>query len=173
VGAVGTSGSAREDGGAFIVSGSGLDVWGTEDAFQFVYTTLQGDGTITARVASVDALHAWTKAGVMLRQSLDPSAPQAFSLVSAAKGQAFQRRPAFGTVSTHTPGPLAAAPLWVRLTRAGTTVTALTSFDGISWSVVGTDTIAFSGPIYAGLAVSSHDATAVATAVFTDVRIGP
>jgi regulation of enolase protein 1 (concanavalin A-like superfamily) len=173
VGAVGTSGSAREDGGAFIVSGSGLDVWGTEDAFQFAYTTLQGDGTITARVASVDALHAWTKAGVMLRQSLDPSAPQAFSLVSAAKGQAFQRRPAFGTVSTHTPGPLAAAPLWVRLTRAGTTVTALTSFDGISWSVVGTDTIAFSGPIYAGLAVSSHDATAVATAVFTDVRIGP
>jgi hypothetical protein len=137
------------------------------------FSTLAGDGTITARVASVDAIHAWTKAGVMLRQSLDPSSPQAFSLVSAGKGQAFQRRPAFGALSTHTAGPLVPAPLWVRLTRVGTMVTALTSFDGVSWSVVDTDRVAFSGPVYAGLAVSSHDATGVATAVFTVVRIEP
>jgi regulation of enolase protein 1 (concanavalin A-like superfamily) len=173
VGAVGAGGWAQADGGAFTISGSGLDVWDSEDAFQFAYTTLAGDGTITARVASVDAIHAWTKAGVMLRQSLDPSSPQAFSLVSAGKGQAFQRRPAFGALSTHTAGPLVPAPLWVRLTRVGTMVTALTSFDGVSWSVVDTDRVAFSGPVYAGLAVSSHDATGVATAVFTDVRIEP
>jgi subtilisin family serine protease len=174
VGAVGVSGDAHETGGAFVVTGSGADIWGTADAFQFVYTTLPGDGTITARVASVDGVRSWTKAGVMLRQSLDPSSPQAFSLISAAKGQAFQRRPTFGALSTSTSGPFVTAPQWVRLIRSGTLVTALTSTDGVSWTVVGSsDSIAFGGPVYAGLAVSSHEASLPATAVFTDVRITP
>jgi hypothetical protein len=173
VGAVAIAGDAREAGGAFVVSGSGEDIWDSADAFHFAYTTLPGDGVITARVASVDAVQAWTKAGVLLRQSLDPASPYAFSLVSAGKGQAFQRRASLGALATHTAGPFVAAPQWVRLMRSGTAVTALTSPDGISWSVVGSESIDFNGPIYAGLGVSSHDASASATAVFTDVRITP
>jgi hypothetical protein len=156
-----------------VVTGSGADIWGSADAFDFAYTTLAGDGGITARVAAVDAVQAWTKAGVMLRQSLDPGSPYAFSLLSAGKGQAFQRRGSFGALSTHTAGPLVMAPQWVRLIRSGTVITALTSSDGVSWTVVGSDSIDFSGPIYVGLAVSSHEASVPATAVFTDVRVTP
>jgi hypothetical protein len=173
VGAVGVAGDAQETGGAFILEGGGADIWGTEDAFQYAFTTLPGDGSITARVASIDAVRSWTKAGVMLRQSLDPASPHAFSLVSAAKGQAFQRRPSPGALSTSTAGPFVTAPQWVRLIRSGTLVTALTSSDGVSWIVVGSESIAFDGPIYAGLAVSSHDTSVSATAVFTDVRVTP
>jgi len=173
VGGVGVPGNASENGGAFTISGGGADIWGTADAFQYAYTILPGNGSITARVASVEFVRAWTKAGVMLRQSLAPGSPYALSLVSAGKGQAFQRRTMAGVASTHTPGPFVGAPQWVRLTRSGDMVTALTSADGISWTVVGSDSVAFTGPLYAGLAVSSHDAAVSANAVFTDVRIVP
>lgn len=171
VGHVGVIGVAQQADGTFTVAGAGADVWGTADAFQFVYATLPGDGSVTARVASVDFVHAWTKAGVMLRQSLDAASAHAMMLVSAGKGAAFQRRPAFGVPSTHTAGPAVAAPLWLRLTRNGTSVAAFTSSDGISWTLVGTDVIAMEGTVYAGLVVSSHDASISATAVFTDVSL--
>ena len=53
VGAVPVAGSASYSGATFTASGSGADVWGTSDAFHFVYQQLSGDGSIDARVASV------------------------------------------------------------------------------------------------------------------------
>jgi hypothetical protein len=58
------------------------------------------------------------------------------------------------------------------LTRTGSVITALTSADGLSWSIIGSDVMA-EGPVYVGLAVSSHDASRAAGAAFTDVSIGP
>src|SRR5512144_1854754 len=53
VGTVGAAGSANGSGGSFTVNGAGADVWGTADAFRFVYTTLTGDGWVVADVTSV------------------------------------------------------------------------------------------------------------------------
>ena len=53
------------------MNGGGADIWGTADAFQFVYTILPTNGSISARVASVEFVRSWTKAGVMLSQSLE------------------------------------------------------------------------------------------------------
>src|SRR6185436_19114387 len=50
-----------------VVRGAGADIWGTADAFRLAYQTLSGDGQIVARVASVQNINAWTKAGVMIR----------------------------------------------------------------------------------------------------------
>jgi regulation of enolase protein 1 (concanavalin A-like superfamily) len=170
VGAVSLGGSAVESGGAFAVAGAGADVWGTADAFHFVSQELQGNGTIVARVASVDAVNAWTKAGVMLRATLDPDSSHAFMLVSAARGVAFQRRTATGGLTTHTAAQ-SSTSRWVRLVRRGQTVTASTSFDGVTWSEVGSDTLAFDGPVRVGLAVTSHDASQLATGVFDNVTV--
>ena len=63
-----SGGGAGESGGTFTVTGAGADIWGTTDAFRYVYRTLTGDGTIVARVMSVQNLNAWTKAGVMIRE---------------------------------------------------------------------------------------------------------
>src|SRR4029079_11993392 len=104
VGAVGVSGSAGFDAATntYTVTGAGADVWGTADAFHFAYIPVDGDFRVTARVASVQAVAAWVKAGGMLRASLDPSSAQRFMLVSAAKGRASQRRPASAGLSTST-----------------------------------------------------------------------
>jgi hypothetical protein len=55
IGAVGAAGSATASGGTFTVAGAGADIWNAADAFRFVYTTLTGDGSIVAKVASVRA----------------------------------------------------------------------------------------------------------------------
>lgn len=171
VGAVGAAGSASGSGGSFTVAGAGADIWGTADAFRFVYTALSGDGSVVTQVASEQYVANWTKAGVMMRETLDPGSRQALMLVSPGKGLAFQRRVSSGSVSTSTSGPFAAAPYFVKLTRAGTTITAFSSADGANWTTVGSDTIAMASSIYVGLAVSSHVAGTLATATFASTAI--
>jgi regulation of enolase protein 1 (concanavalin A-like superfamily) len=173
IGAVGVAGSAAyaADTQTFTIKGAGADVWGTADALQYVYQQLTGDGTIIARVGSVSGTAAWVKAGVMMRASLSANSAHAFMLVSLAKGVAFQRRTVTGGISTNSAGAAAKAPYWVRLDRAGDTITASQSIDGQTWTVVGTDTIPMGATIYIGLGVSSHTTSATATATFDNVSI--
>jgi hypothetical protein len=168
IGDVGVAGKATESGGIFTVKGAGDDIWGTADAFRYVYRALPGDGFIAARVATVQYVRAWTKAGVMIRQSLDADSAHASMFVSAAKGLAFQRRLSRGGLSVNT-GLAGAAPRWVKVARAGSVVTAYTSADGATWTKVGQDTLAISGAVWVGLAVTSHDATTRATVTFDHV----
>jgi regulation of enolase protein 1 (concanavalin A-like superfamily) len=172
IGSGSPQGSTTAAGGTFTLQGRG-DVWGSADGAHFTYTTLESDGEIVARVATVENVNAWTKAGVMIRQSLEPGSAQALMLVSPGKGLAFQRRIVRGGLTTNTAGGGGTAPYWVRISRSGSSVTAAKSIDGITWTTVGHDTLSLSGTVYIGLAVSSHDSTSLATATFTNVRVRP
>ncbi len=173
IGAVGAAGSAGESNGTFTVSGSGGDVWGTADALGFASTSMTGDGTIVARVATVQNVNAWTKVGVMMREGTTADAAHGFMLVTptAVKGLSFQRRPVGGSASVSTNGPAAPPPYWVRLTRAGSVITADVSTDGTAWTTVASDTFTMGSTIRVGLAVSSHVAGTTATATFDHVTI--
>jgi regulation of enolase protein 1 (concanavalin A-like superfamily) len=171
IGAVGVGGSAVESGGAFTVRGAGADVWGTTDAFHYAYRTLTGNGTIVARVASIEGTDAWTKVGVMIRATTAANSPHAFMLVSTGRGLAFQRRTATGGLSTHTTGGTGTAPRWVRLQRNGTLITAEMSVDGTSWTTVGSDTFSMPADVLVGLAATSHSTSAVATGRFDNVAV--
>jgi regulation of enolase protein 1 (concanavalin A-like superfamily)/pectate lyase len=171
IGSVGVAGSASASAGTFTVEGAGADVWGMADALHFTSTTLSGDGDVVARVASVSGAEAWTKVGVMMRTTADPGAPQAFMLISVGKGAAFQRRTVAGGTSASTSGGAATAPRWVKLSRRGTTITGSVSFDGQTWTLVGTDTFSIGDSLLVGLAVSSHDPGTLATGTFDNVAI--
>ena len=173
VGATGATGSSTFSNGVFSVTGAGADVWGTADAFQYAYRSLTGDGTIVARVTSIQNVNAWVKAGVMIRNSLSPSAAHGFMLVaaSATKGVPFQRRPADGAASVSSPGSQNTAPRWVKLVRAGSLITGYESPDGVAWTVVGSDTFTMGSTVLVGLAVSSHVSGVNATATFDNVTI--
>jgi hypothetical protein len=175
IGAVGPAGSSNYNSttSTFTIKGAGADVWNTADAFQYAYTTLNGDGKIIARVTSVSTEAAWVKVGVMIRETLDPASKQGFMLVSNTKGLAFQRRTATSGISTSTTGGSFTAPRWVRLDRTGSTLAAYQSADGTNWTLVDTDTISMASNIYVGLAVSSHTAAAAATGVVDNVSIIP
>jgi hypothetical protein len=57
----------------------------------------------------------------------------------------------------------------VRLVREGSLFTGYYSSDGVSWRLLGTETITMPATVYVGLAVTAHNASATATAKFTNV----
>jgi hypothetical protein len=171
VGAVGSRGSARFSHGNFTVTGSGADIWGTADAFHYVYQTLQGDGTIVARVDSLTNTDPWAKAGVMIRSTMDPGSAFADMLVTPGQGTAFQWRTDAGQNAAYVAGPNVQAPYWVELVRTGSVITGSVSVDGLNWTVVGSIFIPFSTDVYVGLAVCAHNNAALATAVFDQVAV--
>jgi len=163
------AGSASVSGGAFAVKGSGWDIWGTADAFQFVHQSLAGDGTIVARVASVQHIDPWTKAGLMIRAGTAANAAHVSLFVTPAKGIALQSRMAPGAVSVNRSVP-GAAPRFLKLARAGKAITASVSTDGVKWTKVGSQSFP-RGAARFGLAVTSHDRTRRAAATFDRVTI--
>ena len=171
IGAVGVAGRSTGNDSAFTLSGSGADVWGTADGLHYVSQSVTGDFDVVARVTSIEYIHAWTKAGVMIRATLFPDSPQAFMLGSPGKGLAFQRRVSTGGLSTHTTGGAGTAPVWVKLARRGNVVTAFHAADGVNWNTVGQDSLTLPATVFVGLAVTSHDNTRLATAAFDNVSV--
>src|SRR6478672_974553 len=70
VGNVGIPGSATYSGGSFTVDGSGGRIWGTSDAFNYVYQPDAGDADIEAHVAVTKSSSSTAKAGIMVRGDL-------------------------------------------------------------------------------------------------------
>jgi N-acetylneuraminic acid mutarotase len=171
IGAVGKIGGVTASSTtSFTVTGGGADVWGTADAFHFVYETLVGDGSIVARVVSQQNTNGWAKSGVMIRESLSLSSRFAIAAITPSNGAAFQRRVATGgscssnTISVAKPG-------WVKLTRTGSQIAAYASSDGVTWKLIGTTTISMANNVYVGVFVCAHDNTKLNTSSFDNVSV--
>jgi regulation of enolase protein 1 (concanavalin A-like superfamily) len=171
IGTVGVAGSSVASEGTYTVRGAGADIWGTADAFRFVYRPLSGDGSIVARLRTVTGPQAWTKAGVMIRDSLNPGSAHAFMLVSAGRGLALQYRPSAGAITNHISGGAGTAPRWLRVARTGNMVTASVSTNGTTWATVGQVSVTLAPSVWVGLAVTSHDPTRLATGTFDSVTV--
>jgi regulation of enolase protein 1 (concanavalin A-like superfamily) len=171
IGGVALTGVSAYAHGGFSISGAGADIWSISDQFQFAYRQASGDVDVIARVASFQGPSAWSKAGVMVRASLAPDAAHASLFVTPSNGVAFQRRPANGVWSLHTFGGSGAAPAWVKLERRGSAITAFRSDDGVTWTMTGSQTLSLPPAFYVGLAVTSNNTAARATAQFTNVNV--
>jgi len=168
VGAVGVAGSAAYGNGVFTVTGSGGDIWNSADAFRFVYVTNSGDFTMVARVVFVQGVNSWSKAGIMIRDSLEPGAANALIAVTPGNGVTFQYRASDGgdcNNNTLSGSP----PYWVKLVRTGNTFTGYCSREGSNWTQQGTANIIMGSAVYAGLALTSHDSSSLCTAMFDNL----
>ncbi|GCE10473.1 NPCBM/NEW2 domain-containing protein [Tengunoibacter tsumagoiensis] len=173
IGSVGPTGIASYANGTYALSGSGTDVWNTSDQFRYVYQPLSGDGQIVARVASQENTGGgWAKAGVMIRETLDPSSAYAFAMLTPENGANFQWRTASDIPSTGIGGPSAfVTPYWLKLTREGNLFTAYASSDANTYTVLGTTIIPMANSVEIGLAVNSHDNTQINTSTFDNVTV--
>jgi hypothetical protein len=157
--------------GIYTVTGSGTDIWETSDEFYFAYRQLTGAGSIIAKVDSVSNTHPWAKAGVMIRNTLEPGSRHAMTVVTPEQGVSFQRRTITSGESAETTEDDVVAPQWVKIERSiAGSFTASYSADGSTWTQIGSDIVNMSATAYIGLAVTSHDADAVCEAVFSNVR---
>jgi fibronectin type 3 domain-containing protein/regulation of enolase protein 1 (concanavalin A-like superfamily) len=175
IGAVGLAGSATEVNGLFTIKGSGNDIWGTADAFRFVYQPASGNASIQAEVLSVQNTAPWAKAGVMFRETTNANSTYAILFLSpvtatSTNGVAFQNRPSTGgSASSLATVPGVQAPYWVRLTRTGNSFVGSYSPNGTAWTALATNTINMATNVYIGLPVCSVSNSVLNTATFTNV----
>jgi hypothetical protein len=171
IGSPAFKGSSAYSSGRFTITAAGSDIWGTTDQFHFVYQPISGDADVSLRVESISNVNRWSKAGVMIRESLNPHAAHATMFLSAGNGYAFQRRPQADGISENTSGGSGTAPGWIRLKRNGSLFTAYKSSDGRTWTVVGSDTIQMASAAYVGIAVTSHNASAATVVTASSLSI--
>lgn len=170
VGPVGATGSFNLSGGTFTVQGSGADIWANSDEFRYVFQALSGDCSITARVLNMQNTTGWAKAGVMIRESLDPASKYVINFMSPANGTAMQQRSTTGGSASGVGNATGlAAPYWVRLVRTGSTFASFVSPDGLNWTPSGTTTVGMNANVYVGLAVCSHVDGTLCQAQFDNV----
>ena len=155
----------------YSVTGGGANIWGTVDAFQFVWKKLSGDVAMTADVRFIGAgTIAHRKAALMIRQSLDPGSAYADVAVHGDGLTSLQYRPAAGGQTLEMRSELK-GPTRIRIERRGNQFTMLAGNPGEELKPVGPATVALQDPVYVGLAVSSHKADLLETAVFSNVKI--
>lgn len=138
--------------GAIAVTGPGHSIDYGADKFQFISQSLQGDGEIIARVASLTNPASYQKGGLMLRTSLAANSPFVEIFAGANDGVSFRYRPTAGinVVSDSHHGDKN-APVWIKLARLGSRVMAFTSANGIVWTDLGsTDAVTLPATLYAG-----------------------
>jgi regulation of enolase protein 1 (concanavalin A-like superfamily) len=122
-------------------------------------------------------VHEWTRAGLVIRASLNPGVQ--FAAVYATSGQRirYQVRPVANRNIADdsylaTPEQIALhAPIWVRIERKGDQFRAFYSTDARAWTpmVWSPQTVSMPEKVYLGLAVTSHDSKRTAEARFSHV----
>jgi hypothetical protein len=157
--------------GTYTVKTSSFDIWDVSDSFHFVYKPLNGDGEIVARAVNIQPTDFWTKAGVMIRESLRPNSKDAFMLETANLDGFFNNQPIFQwrsntgdfTSDSETGFGTQKAPVWLRLVRSGNSFTGFYAVDvnnGQShgpWIQVGSPvTVNMATTVFVGLALTGQ-----------------
>ena len=176
VGSVSAAGSYTTLGSTYFVKGSGADIYGTADAFRYVYYPITNslNCTITARVLSQTNTNASAKAGVMFRESTAASSINTTTVATPTSGAYLQWRPTTSAATSTTGLPTSGVfPMWLKLERVGDSFTSWYSTNGTAWTIAGTVNLPLGTNALAGLAVCSHVDGTLATGVFDNVSITP
>jgi hypothetical protein len=163
------AGSASFSNGTFTVNGAGSQIWGSADSFNFAYQMLSGDGSIVARVVSINPTSATP--GIMIRNSLSPGDMSAFGAYYQSVAYLNYRSSSGGNTSQSS-APANQLPYWLKLSRSGSTISAFTSLDGVNWVSIGApQTIAMGQNVYVGLALVANNSSTLATATYDNVSV--
>ena len=186
VGSPQLSGSASRVEGGWEVAAGGADIWETSDQFHYVFKQMRGDFDVAVRVESFVPAHLYSKAGMMIRETLDADSAHLMFFVFADDAprnnnlgvyeMQFRAVPG-GSCEGVYPGvrppsppefPAAFPTSWLRLRRSGDVFTALASTDGHSWKTYGEQRLKLASTVMCGPALTSHNSDVMAKAVFQE-----
>jgi TolB protein len=173
VGSVSLPGTCEYDGGleAYIISGTGTDTWGDQDAFHFVWKRMSGNFILTARAAGFGAGgNPHHMAGWMARLSLESNSPQVSTGLHGDGLPSLQFRRTPGGPTEEVQASLSGADV-VQLERKGTTYIMSAARFGEPFSTLQAADIDLGEVVYVGLFICSHEQNVMEQAVFQDVRI--
>ena len=173
IGDVGLKGSATKDScsGSWKVLGSGTGLSSEKDEFQYTYFKESRDVDISVRLDSFNATKPSAKAGIMIRQSLEPGSKHYSILLNITSSETaelinqWRGSPDVDAASSKKPGHNmgTSAIVWLRITKKGNQFHGYFKEEETSnWISFGeVPMINFSTPsrFFVGLAVTSHDQT--------------
>ena len=153
------------------VVAAGRDLGGLADQANLQYELRTGDFDVSARITGLNWGDLWTKAGLMARESLDTGSRFVASVATPDLNGVFMetRDPAYSPALSLGSFPANYPDTWIRLKRTGNVFSGFASYDGQSWTSLGSVTIAMPAQIYFGLVTSSHSPTQTAMAQFDDI----
>jgi regulation of enolase protein 1 (concanavalin A-like superfamily) len=177
IGAPGVPGTVKFENGKFTVQGSGADLSGSDDHFQFVSKEVTGDGTIVARIVNTTGVAATggQKNGAMIRENDTPGSPHATTYMSyRGSGAYFMWRDAQDGDAQEIAGfapPV--VPIWLRTQRVGNEFSGYVSYDGQLWIYTSTQNVTMAEKANFGIHVMSHDDGKLDTVEFDNVAVLP
>lgn len=174
IGSVLHPGSASYDAATkkYTVTGSGENMWFAADAFQFLWTRVSGNVSLTADVSFIGAGgNPHRKAVLMIRQSLDEDSVYADIALHGDGLTSLQFRDEKGA-TTHEIQSNISAPVRLRLEKRGEYFhMSLAPKSGALEIAGGSVRATIRGTFYVGIGVCSHDKDVVEKAVFTNVSL--
>ncbi len=186
VGAPELAGSASPVERGWDITAGGADIWNKTDQFHFVFREISGDFDVAVRVESFTPAHLYSKAGLMIRESLDADSAHLMFLVFSSDAPRnnnlgayeIQFRPTAGAdcqgiypaVRPPTPPefPGAYPDSWLRVARRGNQFSAFASTDGKTWRLFGGQVLPLASTVKVGPALTSHNPEVAASAAFRD-----
>jgi len=174
VGEVSLPGESRRNAadGSWTVVGDGADIWQDIDEFHICYGDATDPVRVEGRLTDLDGVHAYSKAGLMIRDSLDEDA--AFGFVGATNNHGTETlwrvEDGAHAASDQLEEPYEAYP-WYRIEMVDGSVTMSWSTDGEEWQALDQRPVATDGSLVVGLAVCSHSVDETSEAVFEDVTV--
>ncbi len=172
IGSIKLSGSVTFNSGKqqYSITGSGANMWNTIDAFYFVWRKVSGDLKLSTNVTWIGkGKHDHRKAGLMIRQSLEPDAAYVDAVVHGDGLISMQYRDQKGAITREIQSLVKGLP-YIQLERDGNLFTFSVAEESGRFKPVGSIKVSLFDPVYVGLAVCSHDSTIKETALFSDVQ---
>jgi fibronectin type 3 domain-containing protein/regulation of enolase protein 1 (concanavalin A-like superfamily) len=171
VGSVGTAGSTSYSNGTYTLNGSGADIYGTADAFQFASQPVTGDVTLVVCVAS-QSTNSPGKSGLMIRETTAANAKYVDLVIQRTSGAKMEYRTSTGGSAANAGSSGGkAAPYWLKLVRAGNVFTGSMSPDGTTWTQLAQVTLTMNSAVQVGLAECAVNNSVLASATFTHFSV--
>jgi len=165
---------------SFNIWGGGEDITARADSFRFIHQPSPGgDLTMSVRVEAQEGTGPNAKAGLMVRQSLEPGSLFYFVQATPSDGAGPRWRSTLnGNATPVLPiSDKVELPVWLKLVKTGNTFTAFTSADGVTWEQnfrttthKNPRTLNLTDPVLVGFAVTAGVADQPSGVMFREFR---
>jgi Tol biopolymer transport system component len=160
-----------DDNGEYLITGSGQNIWGAHDDFQFVWKKLKGNFLLDTRLNfKGKGKNPHRKIGWMVRESLNADAAYADAAVHGEGLTSLQFRKAANSETEEVKTEVQ-SPDFIRFQRQGNTFIFYAANYGEPLKEVARKELDLGNEVYVGLFITSHEDQVAEQATFSNVRI--
>ena len=158
------------DNQTYTITGSGENIWFSEDAFHYAWIKAEGDFIMRARLSFLgEGKHEHRKTGIMIRENLSSGSAHVSAVVHGDGLTSLQYREKQGDETMEIKSE-DTAPDILQIERSGNTIIMSAAKFGETFTVVSKENISLEKSVYVGLFICSHDKEVKETVRAENVR---